>query len=518
MKKRLSFMKKSLSVLIITGMMWAIVGKANAQTAYVSLDTLQSGDTIFYCISNYDTVILYKPTIASTNIRWDVQKPIYTYDHTADTLFLNTTNTGPIWFNSTETGLIALHFFLVGPPVSTLTDTIVCGNVFSITFNAKNEDIGATYLWSNDSITKNITVHQEGESSVIITNGCGITYDTALVTGNHANDANLGANQTICGGDSVILSTGNANIFSYHWSTDEITSTISVDTTGTYIIVTTDNNNCISADTVNITVTSPPIRQICYVSFDTLTWKNNINFPTNLTANIDSFNIYRQASLNIWSKIGSVSAGTIYFTDVNCNPQAQSYSYKIATVDTCGNEAVMSDPHTTITLLSAYDQGTDTYGFTWSEYIGLPVPDYHVYGIDANGAVALIGTVPGNQFFYNYVNPNDSIIKYFVGFNGPSCSGKETSLVKSNVIQSVITGIYKQDTEQIQFAIYPNPVTDILTIQTEKIKEVQLMDVMGRILLITDQKNINCSNLTSGVYFIKAITAKGMGIQKFVKQ
>jgi len=263
---------------------------------------------------------------------------------------------------------------------------------------------------------------------------------------------------------------------------------------------------------------TPPIKQICYAGFDTITLKNNIYFPINLTANIDSFHVYKEVSLNVWNLIGSVAANINYFTDTNSNPAAQSYSYKIAVIDTCGNEGTKSNAHSTITLFASYDYGTDTYGFSWSAYAGLTVSDYYLYGVTAGGANVQIGSVPGNQYLYNYVNPNSVYVKYFVGFISPDCNSKSNILVKSNYIQST-TGIAENTLINNLVSIYPNPVTNNLQIQTLlQVNNVEITDITGKLLYTTNTKTINCNSFAKGVYFIKVYFEKGNVIKKFEKE
>ena len=168
--------------------------------------------------------------------------------------------------------------------------------------------------------------------------------------------------------------------------------------------------------------------------------------------------------------------------------------------------------HTTVTLLGAYNTATNTYGFTWSAYIGLSISDYYLYGIMSDGTETLIGTVLGNQYFYNYTSPNLNFIKFFVGFNTSPCisTGKIEAgvhhLVKSNWVQNtVITNINEPASLDNLISIYPNPVTDNLQIQTTlPIKEIEITDITGRLLYTTTAKTINCSSFAKGVYFIKA--------------
>ena len=52
----------------------------------------------------------------------------------------------------------------------------------------------------------------------------------------------------------------------------------------------------------------------------------------------------------------------------------------------------------------------------------------------------------------------------------------------------------------------------------EGIEMVQILDVNGRIVMTADAGSINISSLANGVYFVRAITAKGVATQKIVKK
>jgi len=278
-----------------------------------------------------------------------------------------------------------------------------------------------------------------------------------------------------------------------------------------YWVYLIDNNGCSGRDTVDITALVPTSEEVCYVEFDTLTWKNNVNWTINLPSNADSVRIYKEVSLNVWNLIGTVSQTDSNFIDVASNPQAQSYSYKIAVVDTCGNESVKSSPYTTITLLSTYDIGTDTYGFTWSAYGGLTVSDYYLYGLTSGGTATLIGTVPGNLYMYNYVNPLPVYVKYYVAFETPDCNAKTNILVKSNWVQSVVTGI--DNNVIVDFNIFPNPANDKIEISTKKSEfEIQILNLIGQVLIKEkNKKTIDIHALPAGSYFVKV----GTGVTEY---
>ena len=72
------------------------------------------------------------------------------------------------------------------------------------------------------------------------------------------------------------------------------------------------------------------------------------------------------------------------------------------------------------------------------------------------------------------------------------------------------------------FKIYPNPVNNVLNINTnnnQKILAAEITDTNGRIVIKTDNNanQIDTNDLKTGLYFIKIITAEGSGTCKFVK-
>ncbi len=471
-------------------------------TIYVAANT--SPETHYICYSTVsDSVMLHCP-VGHTNVRW-MDPSSQTIDG-PDSVFVTSNNDGHWRFYSDELGTWKhVYIYLVSvpyEPVSMVNDTTVCSTSFMIELNAENP--ASTYLWSTGATTVWLDAITPGTYTVTVTNTCGIGIYDKTITYNNLNAPNLGADQTFCWGSTSVLDPGSTNVTSYQWSNGTTSSTITVDTTGTYWVYLVDNNGCSGRDTINITALVPTPEEICFVEFDTLTWKNEINWTSMLPGNTDSICIYKEVSLNVWTLIGTVGNTDTNFIDMASNPQAQSYSYKIAIIDTCGNESEMSQHHTTITLLSAYDGGTNTYGFTWSAYQGLTVSDYYLFGIDAGNNVTQIATVPGNIYMYNYVNPSTSYVKYFVGFETPDCNGSKSNvIVKSNWVQSVVTGI--ENPETFEFCVFPNPVNEKFEIRTSLNNyEIEIINVFGQVLLKEkNEKEVNIDNFAPGTYILK---------------
>ena len=80
-----------------------------------------------------------------------------------------------------------------------------------------------------------------------------------------------------------------------------------------------------------------------------------------------------------------------------------------------------------------------------------------------------------------------------------------------------------EDFSQLEFNYSPNPAKDNLTINANaSIESLQLFDVQGRLLVteITNshQANINISNYSNGVYFLKVNSEMGAKKKKIIKE
>lgn len=123
--------------------------------------------------------------------------------------------------------------------------------------------------------------------------------------------------------------------------------------------------------------------------------------------------------------------------------------------------------------------------------------------------------------------------------NGSSWSAMNNGLIYTNVFSLAINGSYifagtdsggvwrfplstvgiEEINNACNIAVFPNPVADNLQIQTTlQIKEIEIVDITGRLLYTTTEKTINCSNFAKGVYFITLTTEKGKAIKKFIKE
>lgn len=75
------------------------------------------------------------------------------------------------------------------------------------------------------------------------------------------------------------------------------------------------------------------------------------------------------------------------------------------------------------------------------------------------------------------------------------------------------------EVNDINVALYPNPVTSKLNISAEGVQEVSIIDVNGRTVMTQQNANaIDMSEMANGVYFVRVITNEGISTQKIVKK
>jgi len=116
----------------------------------------------------------------------------------------------------------------------------------------------ATYAWDNN-VTDAISFVPTATTTYMVTgtdvNGC-VNTSTTTVTVNSLPLVSLGPNIIQCGG-TAILDAGNIGSI-YLWSDLSTSQTLTVSTSGTYIVVVTNVNGCMGSDSAVVTINSNP--------------------------------------------------------------------------------------------------------------------------------------------------------------------------------------------------------------------------------------------------------------------
>ena len=120
----------------------------------------------------------------------------------------------------------------------------------------------ASYLWSTGATTKCVTLSAAGTYTVTITNnkGCQSTCSKTL-TLTQGGNSSISGNASVCTGNSIIWC-APAGMASYLWSTGATTQCITVSTSGTYTVTTSNGIGCISSSSKTLTVKQLPVFQI----------------------------------------------------------------------------------------------------------------------------------------------------------------------------------------------------------------------------------------------------------------
>ncbi len=156
------------------------------------------------------------------------------------------------------------------------------------------------------------------------------------------------------------------------------------------------------------------------------------------------------------------------------------------------------------------------------------VGDFTTLAIDINPTQSLTA-YPNAWTLYSYTVTGLPIatdckvaFRYFVTNGGPLGTNSDQVAIDQYSIDRTLS---TEDFFTSNFAIYPNPVKDILNIDSKNgatIESIQVVDVNGRIVNQTllsgaESIQINVSNLNAGVYFVKVQSESGVGTAKIIK-
>ena len=142
------------------------------------------------------------------------------------------------------------------PVVNIGVDTSICDGQ-SVTLDAKNPDL--YYTWNTGDKDQVLIATQSGTYGVVVEDefGC-LGSDSLLLTVNPMPIANLGNDTAICIGESVVLNADNDG-FNFNWNTGESIQEITINSSGTYEVIVSDEIGCADTSKMNLQVNELPI-------------------------------------------------------------------------------------------------------------------------------------------------------------------------------------------------------------------------------------------------------------------
>lgn len=135
------------------------------------------------------------------------------------------------------------------------------------------------------------------------------------------------------------------------------------------------------------------------------------------------------------------------------------------------------------------------------------ITDYHLGGGFISENLKFIeGIGPNASLLYQLEQTTASKIDTKFGFlvckahnnNNLVYAWDPINLGCGNLWDNIISAIYKKD-----ILIYPNPTSKMLKIASEENLDVSIFDKMGRLVLTTDKKEIDISDLSDGIYIVR---------------
>lgn len=254
--------------------------------------------------------------------------------------------------------------------------------------------------------------------------------------------------------------------------------------------------------------------------------KNHIVWKKQLNDNIVYYNVYRNSnnSDNEWDLAGTVDYNSdTYLNDLNSYARIQSYKYRIAAVDKCGNEVFSNLIFRTICLkIKEIKDGSVT--IEWNPYEGINVIEYRIYrGLKPENMVVIDSLKPtilnftdnkllDLNYYYKVEAIGTEIDTLTQQINTPSLMKAASNLIKSesNTVSSRFDSIeYPINNESLH--IYPNPLVSESVIEFPYDASVNyqlfIYDFLGRIVyyqtVLSGEFLLKHENLKDGMYFLQ---------------
>ncbi|MBN8693283.1 MAG: T9SS type A sorting domain-containing protein [Bacteroidetes bacterium] len=410
-----------------------------------------------------------------------------------------------------------------------------------------------TYSWSTGATSSSIVVSPTASAVYTATGTTGSCVGTPASASITLLPASVSAGSNInllCKQKAVINATCSPAATSVAWTptTNLSSSTILTPSvtgnfgTTIYTVNVNLNNGCSKSSTVAVQ-SGAQAPNICMVTVDSLGNDNEIYWEKTLYPRADSFIVYRETSLNNYTRIGAVSrtAFSMYVDTnrsigpANGNPNTSYYRYKLQIKDSCGNLSPLSLWHETIFI-----QDQLNGNFNWNSYAiesttATPISIYNLKRrTPATGTETLVTSTTGNLATdpaYNTFWPLG--VKWFVDAVGFNCNPTAKVLVQKTKTRSnqsndklFPTGINSLAIFNENIQVYPNPAKDLINVDLTSLSKeeitVEIKNVLGQSIYQTQSLNqhmvINVSTLQSGVYMLIVKQGNQESIKKVVIQ
>jgi len=391
-----------------------------------------------------------------------------------------------------------------------------------------------TYNWSNgvlDDTTMNL-LPSNYSVNAFDANGCLVS---GLITINEPDAISIAFNvidATCNGADGTIVSdvSGGSQPYTYVWSgLPSINDTADNVTQGFYTLTVSDDSLCVYSDSIEVGTRVDPV-ELCVVTVDTLN-RNVLNWTKSPLGNILGYNMYRNIA-GTYSSIGFRSQDSLsYFIDnsFGVDPNITSYRYKIAAVDTCGNESALSDFHETIHLTAGVGIGGEV-NLIWDNYEGFPFNYYYILR-DSTGTEnweVLDSVTPSNFTFTDNDVPTIGA-NYAIEIATPALCDATKAIgdfnsSRSNRKSGIAGGPTSIEELAEETQVFPNPFKSSFTVLLPSgFNQWKIIDMTGRLVSQNSDRSlerfeVDASQFNAGTYILEVEFASGIVRKRLMKQ
>ncbi len=320
---------------------------------------------------------------------------------------------------------------------------------------------------------------------------------------------------SVMAGTSATYTAICANATSFAWTVDGAAQNVTNNTL-TYTFNTTGNHTIGVTATNSIGTSAPASLTVNVYTCDAVT-----SFPWNED--------FENGIGGCWSTIDANGDGYSWMATLNDNDLAgfgnngSNSAYSNSYINGVG--AVTPDNWLVTPAITLPATGSYTLSWFAGSAPQYPEEHYAVYVATANTEAAFSATnalyeetlTSGDWTEHNVSLANYAGQTVYVAFRHYNCSDAYI-LGIDDVTIAATTGIENVE-NAANVAIYPNPVRNMLTIEGNDVKNVEVIDMNGRVVFTNDRAGqLDMSTLAEGVYMVRVMSLSGVTAQKVVKK
>lgn len=336
-----------------------------------------------------------------------------------------------------------------------------------------------TYMWSDANMTMTNTISGLGVGTYNVTTtdafGCEYIDTVSIAALNASPSVSISGKDTICGSETTTLDAG-AGFSAYAWGSGATTQTITVNTTGTYMVTITDANGCVNDASYDI------------FAYGTITLS---------TSKVDVTCEGGNDGVASGTATGGASGFTYEWNDGSTNSAnigVEAGSYVVTATDAAG----------------CFATDTVEVGFLFAS------PAFSFAQANVAGEASVTVNAGGAFDAYNWSNGATTASVTFTNSGTYSLTVSDTNgCSTTDTITVEIWPLGVNQVEATSMSVYPNPSTGLFNLSLNNVPadqiEIIVMNLNGQVVTTTSAKASNgvvtdvvdLSNQAAGVYLLQ---------------